>query len=99
MNNMKVAEEFLTTAYGLCKADPLLLNEMGIVKYHQDRPDEAAHYFTAALSVAEDIDSEPQAWISARNNLAHAFRRMSHFEAKMGFTIVSFLSQVTPGFA
>jgi anaphase-promoting complex subunit 6 len=79
LNNMTLAEEFLKTAYGLCKTDPLLLNEMGIVKYHQDRPKEAIQYFTAALKVADDIESEPAAWLSARTNLGHAFRRLRHF--------------------
>jgi anaphase-promoting complex subunit 6 len=79
LNNMAVAEEFLKTAYGLCKTDPLLLNEMGIVKYHKDQPDEAVHYFVEALRIAEDIDSEPSAWLAARTNLGHAFRRLRHF--------------------
>ncbi|KAF4977936.1 hypothetical protein FZEAL_5607 [Fusarium zealandicum] len=79
LNNMTLAEEFLKTAYGLCKTDPLLLNEMGIVKYHQDKPKEAAQYFTAALKIADDMDSEPSAWLAARTNLGHAFRRLRHF--------------------
>ncbi|QUC22401.1 uncharacterized protein UV8b_06642 [Ustilaginoidea virens] len=79
LNNMALAEEFLKTAYGLCKTDPLLLNEMGIVKYHQDRPKEAVQYLTAALDVAEEINSEPSAWLSAKTNLAHAYRRLRHF--------------------
>ncbi|KAL3957461.1 hypothetical protein ACCO45_008039 [Purpureocillium lilacinum] len=79
LNNMTLAEEFLKTAYGLCKTDPLLLNEMGIVKYHQDKPKEAVQYFTAALKIADEIDSEPSAWLSARTNLGHAFRRLRHF--------------------
>ncbi|KAG6017468.1 hypothetical protein E4U43_001068 [Claviceps pusilla] len=79
LNNMALAEEFLKTAYGLCKTDPLLLNEMGIVKYHQDRPKEAVQYFTAALDIAEEINSEPSAWLSAKTNLAHAYRRLRHF--------------------
>ena len=79
LNNMALAEEFLKTAYGLCKTDPLLLNEMGIVKYHQDRPKEAVQYFVAALDIAREIDSEPVAWLSARTNLAHAYRRLRHF--------------------
>ncbi|KAF9768762.1 hypothetical protein IL306_013893 [Fusarium sp. DS 682] len=79
LNNMTLAEEFLKTAYGLCKTDPLLLNEMGIVKYHQDKPKEAAQYFTAALKIADDIDSDPSAWLAARTNLGHAFRRLRHF--------------------
>ena len=79
LNNMTLAEEFLKTAYGLCRTDPLLLNEMGIVKYHQDKPKEAVQYFHAALKIAKDMDSEPTAWLSARTNLAHAYRRLRHF--------------------
>ncbi|KAH8177250.1 anaphase-promoting complex, cyclosome, subunit 3 domain-containing protein [Sarocladium implicatum] len=79
LNNMTLAEEFLKTAYGLCKTDPLLLNEMGVVKFHQDKPKEAVHYFTAALKIADDMDSEPSAWLAARTNLGHAFRRLRHF--------------------
>ncbi|KAH0425742.1 anaphase-promoting complex subunit cut9 [Colletotrichum camelliae] len=76
LNNMTLAEEFLKTAYGLCKTDPLLLNEMGIVKYHQDKPQEAVQFFRAALKIAAEIDSDPQAWLSPRTNLAHAYRRL-----------------------
>ncbi|KAF4780225.1 tetratricopeptide [Colletotrichum scovillei] len=76
LNNMTLAEEFLKTAYGLCKTDPLLLNEMGVVKYHQDKPQEAVQFFRAALKIAADIDSDPQAWLAPRTNLAHAYRRL-----------------------
>ena len=79
LNNMTLAEEFLKTAYGLCKTDPLLLNEMGVVKFHQDKAKEAVHYFTAALKIADDMDSEPSAWLAARTNLGHAYRRLRHF--------------------
>lgn len=76
LNNMTLADEFLRTAYGLCKTDPLLLNEMGVVYYHQDRPAEAAALFTRALEVADEIGADPTAWgLAARTNLAHAHRR------------------------
>ncbi|KAI1138808.1 TPR-like protein [Hypoxylon sp. FL0543] len=80
LNNMTLADEFLKTAYGLCKTDPLLLNEMGVVYYHQDRPQDAATLFLKAIEVAEEIDSEPNAWISARTNLAHAYRRARRYD-------------------
>ncbi|KAI0196591.1 tetratricopeptide [Xylaria flabelliformis] len=80
LNNMTLADEFLKTAYGLCKTDPLLLNEMGIVYYHQDRPQDAITLFLKALEVAEDIDAEPQSWLSARTNLAHAYRRAKKYD-------------------
>lgn len=79
MNNMTVAEEFLNTAYGLCKTDPLLLNEMGIVYYHQNRMRDAVEYFKRSLAIAEEIDSDPQAWIVARTNLGHAYRRQRKY--------------------
>ncbi|OAA75625.1 anaphase-promoting complex subunit Cut9 [Akanthomyces lecanii RCEF 1005] len=80
LNNMALAEEFLKTAYGLCKNDPLLLNELGIVRYHQDRLKDAAQFFRAALDMAGDNGSEPAAWIAARTNLAHSYRRLRHFK-------------------
>ncbi|KAI1435921.1 anaphase-promoting complex subunit cut9 [Xylaria sp. CBS 124048] len=80
LNNMTLADEFLKTAYGLCKTDPLLLNEMGIVYYHQDRAQDAAALFLKALDVAEEIDAEPHAWLSARTNLAHAYRRGKRYD-------------------
>ena len=82
MNNMTAAEEFLKAAYSLCKTDPLLLNEMGIVMYHQDRLREAAKMFQLALRIADEMDSDPHAWLGARTNLGHAYRRLRmHDEA------------------
>ncbi|OTB07798.1 hypothetical protein M426DRAFT_53007 [Hypoxylon sp. CI-4A] len=83
LNNMTLADEFLKTAYGLCKTDPLLLNEIGVVYYHQDHPQDAAKLFVKALEVAEEIDSEPNAWLSARTNLAHAYRRAKRYQDAM----------------
>lgn len=80
MNNMTVAEEFLNAAYGLCKTDPLLLNEMGIVYYHQNRLDEAVKKFRKSLDIADTIDSDPQASIIARTNLGHSYRRQRKFQ-------------------
>ncbi|KAK4646230.1 anaphase-promoting complex subunit Cut9 [Podospora bellae-mahoneyi] len=84
MNNMTAAEEFLRTGYGLCREDPLLLNEMGIVCYHQDRAKEAAAFFREALRVAEETESESGAWLGARTNLGHAYRRLKMWEEALG---------------
>lgn len=80
LNNMTLADEFLKTAYGLCKTDPLLLNEMGVVFYHQDRLQEAVRMFKDALKIADEIDSDPSAWISTRSNLGHAYRRLQQWD-------------------
>ena len=80
LNNMTLADEFLKTAYGLCKTDPLLLNEMGVVFYHQDHLDDAVTMFLSALEIAEDIDSDDAAWISTRANCGHAYRRLGRWD-------------------
>ncbi|KAL2157561.1 hypothetical protein VTH06DRAFT_5939 [Thermothelomyces fergusii] len=76
MNNLAAAEEYLKSAYQLCRADPLLLNEMGVVLYHQDRLRDAAKFFRQALLVADETGADPHAWLGARTNLAHAYRRL-----------------------
>ncbi|KAH8805978.1 cell division cycle protein-like protein [Xylogone sp. PMI_703] len=83
LNNMTLADEFLKTAYGLCKTDPLLYNEMGVVFYHQDRLEDAVTMFTKALEIVEEIDSDPSAWIATRTNLGHAFRRLQSWEVAL----------------
>jgi len=80
LNNMTLADEFLKTAYGLCKTDPLLLNEMGVVFYHQERLAESVAMFTKALVIADEIDSDSQAWIPTRSNLGHAYRRLQQWD-------------------
>jgi len=77
---MTLAEEFLRTASTLCKTDPLLLNEMGVVYYHQERLDDAVTMFRQALQVADESDCEPSAWLSTRINLGHALRRLGKLE-------------------
>lgn len=80
LNNMTLADEFLKTAYGLCKTDPLLLNEMGVVFYHQDHLEDAVTMFVKALEIASDIDSDDAAWISTHTNLGHAYRRLGRWD-------------------
>ncbi|KAG4035420.1 hypothetical protein MFRU_001g01890 [Monilinia fructicola] len=83
LNNMTLADEFLKTAYELCKTDPLLLNEMGVVFYHQERLEDAVLILRKALEIAEEIDSDPQAWIATRSNLGHAYRRLHQWDAAL----------------
>lgn len=80
LNNMTLADEFLKTAYGLCRTDPLLLNEMGVVFYHQDRLEDSVTMLTKGLEIADEIDSDSQAWISTRANLGHAYRRLQQWD-------------------
>jgi len=69
LNNMTLAQEYLNAAHTLCQTDPLLLNELGVVFYHQDHLDYAVNIFKDA-----------RAWIATRANLGHAYRRQRHFD-------------------
>lgn len=86
LNNISLAHEYLNAAYALCKRDPLLLNELGVVFYHSNHLESAIHLFNEALTLAAagegstGSDSEPRAWASTRANLAHALRRAGRLE-------------------
>ena len=83
LNNMTLAQEYLNAAHTLCATDPLLLNELGVVFYHQDHLSYAVNIFKDALRIATDIDSDPRAWIATRANLGHAYRRQRNFPAAL----------------
>lgn len=83
LNNMTLAHEYLLAAHEICQTDPLLLNELGVVFYHQDMLPDAVVMFNRALSIAADIDSDPRSWIATRANLGHAYRRQRHWAAAL----------------
>ena len=90
LNNIALADEYLKSAHALCKTDPLLLNELGVVFYHKDNIREAVKLFAEALNIAQDINSNPKAWIATRSNLGHAYRRLGKYdEALACFTEVT----------
>ena len=62
----------------LLGGDPLVLNELGVVYYHQNNLVAAAEYFREALALAHSLQCEPGAWVATRANLAHSLRRMGH---------------------
>jgi anaphase-promoting complex subunit 6 len=75
LSNLSLAKEYLKCAWDLCQTDPLLLNELGVVYYHDDCLDEAAHAFTQALALAARAQADTRAWLATRANLGHALRR------------------------
>ncbi|KAF2746095.1 TPR-like protein [Sporormia fimetaria CBS 119925] len=80
LNNLPLAREYLHTAYSLCKEDPLLLNELGVVYYHEDSLEHAINMFKHALEYAEANEADQDSWIPTRTNLAHALRRCGRLE-------------------
>lgn len=62
--------------------DPLVLNELGVVLYHQDHLEGAVELFRQSLGLASSLHCEPGAWVATRANLGHALRRLGrHSEA------------------
>ncbi len=75
LNNLALAREYLNTAYSLCDTDPLLLNEMGVVAYHEDQLGAAINLFRRALDFSLQNEADPDSVVPARINLGHALRR------------------------
>ncbi|KAL8770464.1 MAG: hypothetical protein Q9209_003890 [Squamulea sp. 1 TL-2023] len=84
LHNLTLAHEYLTTAHNLCQSDPLLLNEMGVVLYHLDHLGEAIKLFHHALTIADEINSDPTFWLATRANLGHAYRRQHQWTLALG---------------
>ncbi|KAI9727223.1 MAG: anaphase promoting complex subunit cdc16 [Cirrosporium novae-zelandiae] len=80
LNNLTLAQEYLNAAHSLCQTDPLLLNELGVVFYHQDHLDYAISIFKEALNLATSTGSDPRAWVPTRANLGHAYRRQGQYD-------------------
>jgi anaphase-promoting complex subunit 6 len=56
--------------------DPLVINELGVVFYHQNNLTAAVEMFREALMLAASLHSEPGAWVATRANMGHALRRL-----------------------
>lgn len=60
--------------------DPLVLNELGVILYHQNHLSGAVKLFQQSLIQAAALSCSPTAWLATRANLAHAFRRLARLE-------------------
>ncbi|KAK9454561.1 hypothetical protein V1511DRAFT_502329 [Dipodascopsis uninucleata] len=97
LHNFTLAEEYLDASYSICKNDPLLLNEMGVVLYHKNQLDKALEFFYKALKVADELDSDTKAWVPIKINLGHAFRQLRRWpEALHNFEEVLRVSKHEP---
>ncbi|KAF9891504.1 anaphase promoting complex subunit cdc16 [Aspergillus nanangensis] len=63
--------------------DPLVLNELAVVLYHQNHLEGATELFRQSLALATSLNCEPGAWVATRANLGHALRRLGFFDAAL----------------
>lgn len=63
--------------------DPLVLNEIGVILYHQANLPAAARLFKKALELASQLGCNMTAWVATRANLAHTLRRLSRFDESL----------------
>lgn len=75
MGNLNLAEEYLAASYHICKHDPLLLNEYGVIAFHKNQLGHAEHMLREALSAAKHLNSDSKTWIAIHSNLGHVYRR------------------------
>jgi anaphase-promoting complex subunit 6 len=60
--------------------DPLVLNEIGVILYHQSNLPAAAKLFKKSLELGADLGCNMTAWIATRANLAHTLRRLNRLD-------------------
>ncbi|KAF2852108.1 TPR-like protein [Plenodomus tracheiphilus IPT5] len=80
LNNLALSREYFKTAFGLCSSDPLLLNELGVVYYHDAQLVDSITFFRRALANSIANDADPDAALPMKINLGHALRRAGQFE-------------------
>jgi anaphase-promoting complex subunit 6 len=77
LHNLEVARQYLESARNLCPDDALVLNELGVTYYQEDKLEEAIYWFDQALTVAERTGTDSRSWLAIRTNRGNAYRRGS----------------------
>mmetsp|Transcript_24965 Transcript_24965/g.53881 ORF Transcript_24965/g.53881 Transcript_24965/m.53881 type:complete len:229 (-) Transcript_24965:35-721(-) len=79
-NNVTLAEQFCRQAKAMCSTDPLVLNELGVVHYRQQRYQQAVDCFQEALKLCRhQPESLRHAWEPAMFNLGHSYRKLGRY--------------------
>ncbi|GAA5941504.1 anaphase promoting complex subunit CDC16 [Sporobolomyces koalae] len=79
LGNATLAEEYLLAAREICKDDPLVLNELGVVCVHNGEYERAIQFFRETLSLVQTVQSSQAAWSTTHLNLGHAYRKLGRF--------------------
>lgn len=79
------AIHYPTPTVGLSSGgDPLVLNELAVILYHQANLPAAVQLFRQSLNLATELGWSPSAWVATRANLAHGLRRLGRYRESLG---------------
>ena len=76
LSNLNLAEKYLATAADFFEEDPLIMNELGVVFYHQDRPERALQILEYAAEILEHFHGNDKTRLSITANTAYVLRRL-----------------------
>ncbi|TPX32078.1 hypothetical protein SmJEL517_g04733 [Synchytrium microbalum] len=86
MKDFDLAEQYLTAARSICKFDPLLENELGVLYYEKQEYERAAEYFENAIQITGELHEKSLMWESTYSNQGHCYRNLKqHSKAKECF--------------
>ncbi|BFZ62290.1 anaphase-promoting complex subunit Cut9 [Saitoella coloradoensis] len=85
LDNIPLAAEYFRSAHGMCDSDPLLLNELGVVAYHNNNLEYAVSAFRQTLKVAKEIESDERTWVTTWANLGHCCRKLRLFDEALTY--------------
>jgi len=80
--NLQVSDQFLAHTLTICAMDPLVYNEIGVLRYLQGNYEEAAQAFEKGMELSQAQRAEHHVWHSAEAsvfNLGHCYRKMLRF--------------------
>ncbi|QPG75092.1 hypothetical protein FOA43_002433 [Brettanomyces nanus] len=80
MNNLILAQEYLTSSLLICPTDPLLLNELGVLYYNRGQLAKAENVLQKALVASKSLDSSAKCCCSIHCNLGHVYRRLKRYK-------------------
>lgn len=63
--------------------DPLVINELGVILYHQNNFVVAAELFKRSLHLAAELGCDLRHWVATRANLGHCLRRTNRLRAAL----------------
>ncbi|KAI8445811.1 hypothetical protein BY996DRAFT_4649408 [Phakopsora pachyrhizi] len=81
--NLNLGLDYLNSAHQICKFDPLVLHEKGVVLYYQEKWIEAIEMFEESLKLSNLSQTDPKIWSPTYLNLAHCYRRLKRYKESL----------------